>query len=101
MAESGGQPGNQNAARGKRWRDAIEHCIECWPNEPDYENCLPLLRGLRMAAYGFVKKMIADNDIAFFREFGDRLDGKAHQSIDQTTTHAGEIVNKISLVAMP
>lgn len=100
VAESGAQPGNNNAAKGKRWRDAIEHCAECWPNPPDTENCLPNLRGLRIAAYAFVKKMIEENDIAFFREFGDRIDGKAHQSIDQTTQHSGEIVNKITLVAM-
>ena len=48
------------------------------------ENCLPLLRGLRIAAHAFVSKMIADNDIQFFREFGDRIDGKAAQSVDIT-----------------
>jgi len=44
--------------------------------------------------------MIIDQDIGFFKEFGDRLDGKSHQSIDQTTTHAGELVTKIKLEAM-
>jgi len=78
----GAPEGNQNAAKGKRWRDAIEHCVERWPEQPDLQNCLPLLRGLRIAARAFVEKMIADNDIAFFREFGDRLDGKAIQQID-------------------
>lgn len=73
--------GNQNAIKGKRWRDAIEHVLERWPEQPDTENCLPLLRGLRIAAHKFVEKMIADNDIAFFREFGDRIDGKASQEL--------------------
>lgn len=96
----GAPEGNTNAAKGKRWRDAIEHCVECWPDQPDLVNCLPLLRGLRVAARAFVEKMIIDQDIGFFKEFGDRLDGKSHQSIDQTTTHAGELVTKIKLEAM-
>lgn len=89
----GGAPeGNQNAAKGKRWRDAIEHCVERLPDGPDLENCLPLLRGLRMAASAFVETMIAQKDIAFFREFGDRIDGKALQAVELS----GEVGNYVA-----
>lgn len=72
---------NQNAAKGKRWRDAIECAVEAWPDEPNYTECKPLLAGLRRAAHCFVKEMFETRNVAFFKEFGDRFDGKAAQSV--------------------
>ena len=92
MATSGGQPGNQNAAKGKRWRDAIEEAIAAFPQEPDYVNCLPFIAGLRRAAHAYVNRMMAEQDIAFFREFGDRIDGKSAQSL----TLAGDEDNPLA-----
>ena len=40
------------------------------------------MRGINAAAHAFVRKMMEDGDIAFFREFGDRLDGKPMQSME-------------------
>lgn len=73
--------GNQNAAKAKRWTAAIERALEAWPQEPDSTDCTPLMRGLNAAAFAFVGQMMDKRDAAFFREFGDRLDGKAAQAI--------------------
>lgn len=85
MAESGGQPGNQNAAKGKRWADALECAATAWPDEPDYENCRPEIAGLRRNAFDFMKRMRNAADkyaSAYFSQYGDRMDGKPHQSQD-------------------
>ena len=72
--------GNQYAAKAKQWSLAIERAVAAWPNEPKGEFS-EYLKGLNTLAHEFVKKMHADKDIAFFREFGDRLDGKPAQTI--------------------
>jgi hypothetical protein len=95
---AGAPEGNTNAARGKRWRDAIEHVIERWPDKPDTENCLPVIKGFRIAAYEFVGRMMADKDIAFFREFGDRADGKPSQTIAGDSDNPITLINKVERV---
>jgi hypothetical protein len=58
--------------------------VEAWPNPPDDTHCASLIVGLNKAAYAFVSKMIESGDIGFFREFGDRLDGKAKSSLEMS-----------------
>jgi len=82
MAERGGQPGNQNAAKAKRWEAALERAFAAYPDEPDMTDCTPFMIGLNKAAANFVKRtMEVDADLGFFRETGDRFDGKAAQSL--------------------
>lgn len=90
MAGTGGPIGNQKAAKGKRWEAAIVRAVEAWPDPPDCTDCNDFMRGINEAAHKFVGSMMADRDIAFFREFGDRLDGKPVQAIEGeiTTRHA-------------
>lgn len=88
---AGAPLGNDNRARSKRWAAAIERAVEAWPNEPSSENCNALIKGLNQAAHAFVGKMLAEKDIAFFREFGDRLDGKAKQQTEITGEDGGPI----------
>lgn len=95
MAERGGQPGNQNATKNKPWAMALEHVAERWPELPDIENCTALARGHRLAAFEFYKNMMAKGDCAFFREFGDRNDGKCAQSV----TIAGDDLNPLRIIA--
>ena len=76
--DRGGQPGNQNARNGKRWRHAIERAVDAWPERAV---SLEVNRGIDNAAFAFVARMMETQDIAFFREFGDRLDGKPAQAI--------------------
>ena len=79
--------GNNNGAKGTRWRSAIEKAIDSWPEA--YEGgSNELMKGINAAASAFVRKMMEDGDIAFFREFGDRIDGKPKQTIEATlSTH--------------
>lgn len=78
---AGAPLGNHNATRGRRWRDAVEFAVAAWPKKPDCTDCSALIAGLRLAAHKFVGEMMTSKDISFFREFGDRLDGKPAQAI--------------------
>lgn len=80
----GAPVGNKNGARGTRWRAAIERAIEAYPEPVNTENNNDKMRGINMAAMAFVNKMILDQDIQFFKEFGDRLDGKAVATTEVT-----------------
>lgn len=79
--------GNTNGAKGTRWREAIERAIDAWP-EAYQGGANEFMKGINAAAHAFVKQMMTDGDIAFFREFGDRLDGKPKQTMDlAVSTH--------------
>ena len=76
--ESGGQPGNQNAAKGKRWSNAIDTALgnRC---KSDGQKALVAL----------AEKMLAAAELGeawALKELGDRIDGKAHQSTSNETT---------------
>ncbi len=71
--------GNKNASKARKWRDAIERALAAWPDKPP--NPLESERGLNEAAALFVAEMMAKKDLGFFREFGDRIDGKPAQAI--------------------
>lgn len=77
--------GNTNASRGTRWRSALERAIDAWPDAYD-GGANELMRGLNAAAHAYVRKMMTDNDLGFFKEFGDRLDGKPMQSMELNAT---------------
>lgn len=79
---AGAPVGNQNAAKAKRWTAAIERILERWPEEPNTTDCTPFMQGLNKAAFAFVGEMMATKDVQFFREFGDRLEGKPAQTVD-------------------
>ncbi len=65
--------GNQNAAKAKRWADAIHYVLaEAEREDKPYK--------LRDLARVLVSKA-ADGDMAALKEVGDRLDGKAAQAI--------------------
>jgi hypothetical protein len=89
---AGAPLGNDNRARSKRWAAAIERAVEAWPNPPSDVDCSDLIKGLNAAAHAFVAKMLAEKDLGFFREFGDRIDGKAKQQIEATGEGGGPLV---------
>jgi hypothetical protein len=70
MAERGGQPGNNNATKSKPFWSAIDRAIA-------QDNG----KKLREAAEKLLSAAAAGEQWAV-KELGDRLDGKAHQSID-------------------
>lgn len=75
--------GNQNSVKGKRWAAAIERAVDAYPAKCETGQN-DLMRGINNAAYAFVAKMMEDNDLGFFKEFGDRLDGKAKQQVEMS-----------------
>lgn len=83
--------GNTYATRARIWREAIECAIEAWPNEPTYVDCSGLVAGMRRAAHAFVAKMMAEKDAAFFKEFGDRIEGKSPQGIELAGPNGGPV----------
>jgi hypothetical protein len=74
--------GNQNAAKGKRWSAAIERALErLATGKSRPTDVSDLIAGLDLAADEFVAAMFADKDLGYFKELGDRMDGKATQPV--------------------
>lgn len=78
--ERGGQPGNKNPVKNRRWREAIARAV-ARAAAGDLE------AGLDHAAEKLVK-LAFEGDKWALEELGNRLDGRAPQSID-TTIDAG------------
>ncbi len=68
MANRGGQPGNKNGAKGKLWSDAIRMELA-----QDKQRVRKLVRALLDKAEA--------GDVAALKELGDRIEGKANQTI--------------------
>ncbi len=71
MAEIGGQPGNKNAVKSKRWYQAIDRALEKRSKAAGIE-----------ALDELAEKLLANadaGDMTALKELGDRLDGKAVQ----------------------
>lgn len=84
--------GNQNAAKGKRWAAAIERALERKATgKPPPEDVSDLIRGMDMAADIFVAQLFETKDLAYFKEFGDRQDGKPKQQTEISGPDGGEI----------
>lgn len=88
----GGQPGNQNAAKAKRWNDAIDRALAKRSKAAGIEELDRLaekfLDAIEDMTIGTEKR---GPSIAGFSELADRLDGKAAQSVDLDATVRGGI----------
>ncbi len=73
MADKGGQPGNQNAARAKKWREAIMRALARKSGSVE--------AGLDAAADKLAVLAIDDGDKWALEEIGNRVDGKPAQVI--------------------
>lgn len=93
MAGRGAPPGNQNGAKGKRWAEALDRALKLFEDKK-----LKVTRGqaLDRIARNVVKEAIL-GDFWAVAEIGNRLDGKAHQSVDVTGSiehkHAHELTD--------
>ena len=72
MATSGGQPGNQNAAKGDRWQKALERALAHAAGSTD--------EGLFKVAQQVVALALGGNTSAW-TEIANRMDGKPVQAI--------------------
>lgn len=73
VADSGAQPGNQNAAKGKAWRDAINRALA-------KRSGVDKVKALDELAEKFLAKC-DEGDMQALKELGDRLDGKPTQTL--------------------
>lgn len=81
----GGQPGNNNASKGKPWRDAID-----WVLANKKIGQVAKAQALRGIAEKLCEKAL-EGDIQAMKEIGDRLDGKSNQSITADVSHKHHI----------
>lgn len=88
--ERGGQPGNQNAAKGRMWRDAIQRALRKRSKTDQVE-------ALDELAEKFLNA-VETGDINAFKEFGDRIDGKATQAIEHSGPDGGDIPHKVEVI---
>ncbi|HEX3156753.1 MAG TPA: hypothetical protein VHV32_19145 [Candidatus Angelobacter sp.] len=81
--------GNQNAAKGKLWSAAIQRAIERHATgQAAPTDVSDFVRGLDAAADKFVLALFLANDLAYFKEFGDRMEGRPKQQIEAEITGA-------------
>jgi hypothetical protein len=81
----GAPVGNQFAAKSKQWSAAIERALER-RGDPSIDPDKPVARTPRMKALdalaeAFIGKLEVEKDLGFFKELGDRLEGKAAQTL--------------------
>ena len=76
--KTGAQLGNNNAARTKPWRDALEKAIKQYI---DRKSGIQRGEALFRIATQVVKQAL-DGNTGAIQELGNRLDGKPHQSMD-------------------
>lgn len=88
MASIGGQPGNTNAAKGRRWQDAINRALERRSKAAGIEE-------LDRLADEFLAEVEAEG-INGFKELGDRLDGKPAQALEHSGPNGEPLVVKIT-----
>lgn len=79
MANKGGQPGNDNAAKGKRWRYAIDQALVNRCKSDGQKALIALAAKLLDEA--------EKGEAWALKELGDRIDGKPTQSIEASVTH--------------
>lgn len=87
--------GNQNAAKAKQWTAAIERALERM-GDPSIDPDSPIPRAPKAKAMDeladtFVRGVKA-GELPFFREFGDRIDGKPSQQLEHTGAGGGSMV---------
>ena len=79
----GAPVGNQNAARGRMWRAAIERALAKRSRVDQVEALDDLADKLLTLAY--------EGDLGALKELGDRLEGKPGQAIELTGADGGPV----------
>lgn len=93
MATSGGQPGNQNAKKAKRWHDAINRALA------KVDVGAGVDAGIDKCATQLVNAAVNGEQWAI-KELGDRLDGKPHQSVAVDGDGEGGPIKTVSEVLL-
>ena len=77
--------GNQNAAKGRRWHDALHKALVRYETDK-----IKAGEALDKIAQTVVEKALA-GDRESIQEIGNRLDGKPHQSTELTGANGGPL----------
>jgi len=77
------QPGNQAAAKGRRWADAISRALEQRSKADQIAELDKLAEKLL--------DLCREGDLGALKELGDRLDGKPRQQLEHTGEGEGPI----------
>ena len=72
---AGAPLGNQNGAKGKRWRDAIDRALA-------RRGKGEMVKAMDELADDYLDKVAGANGMDGYREFGDRYDGKPAQQVN-------------------
>ena len=92
----GAPAGNQNAAKAKRWTAAVERALaRKATGESAPEDVSDLIRGIDKAADEFVAQVFEIKDLGYFKELGDRLEGKPSQALDLGSDPDRPLVQKV------
>lgn len=79
----GAPAGNQNGAKGRKWTAAIERAVARFGGQTgpfDDIEPSPLMKGMDALADRFVRNL-SEGDLAYFKEFGDRIEGRPVQPV--------------------
>lgn len=87
MSGVGAPIGNRNAAKGKEWASAIRRVL-ARVGDGDVS------AGLEKIAMRLVKQA-SEGNVAAWKEIGDRVDGKVHQSVDLSNPDGSSIFSGI------
>jgi len=80
MANRGGQKGNNNAAKGREWFEALRYALANYEDDKTKRG-----QALKRIGKKLIEKAL-EGDMMAIKEIGDRIDGKAVQVIDATVT---------------
>jgi hypothetical protein len=87
--------GNQNAAKAKLWTAAIERAtarLATGQTLDPNDDRSDFVKGLDRMAEQFVGLSVTKDAMQFFREFGDRLEGKPTQATEISGANGGPLV---------
>jgi len=76
MSKSGGQPGNNNAGKGKPWREALDQALKQYKTDE-----IKAKTALHKIATKVVERALGGDKDAW-QEIGNRLDGRPAQSVE-------------------
>jgi len=92
--------GNNNHGKAKRWQSALERAMarRVTGADPDANGeRSELMMGIDAAADQFVACLFENKELGYFKEFGDRIDGKAAQSMELTGSEGGPVEQLLTI----
>ncbi len=96
---AGAPKGNQNSAKGRLWRDAVNRALAKKGREIGGDGSA-IDRGLNVVAEKFIEAC-ANGEAWALKDLGDRLDGKPAQAVEVSGRDGGPIETKAEWTVLP